>query len=250
MTELFPRIFPILLREMWEAASAGADLIVYSPSSRQAAHQIAERLGVPHALGALYPHYVASREYPPGPGLTPTPTSLQDHARVNAPLKPPISDWIADWRSDVLGLPPRDGSTDFRFDIDGNPTPVIHSFSPHVLKPATDWPEWVHTTGFWSLPRRPDWEPPKELVHFMENGEKPISVGFGSSFGLDPEATGRTILEAIQKSGKRAVVVGGWGGIRIDDPPESVITVNDVPYDWLFPRVAAAVHAGGVGTFN
>lgn len=247
---LFPRVFPLMMREMWDAASDGADLIVYSPSSRQVTHQIAERLGVPHVLASLYPHHVVSREYSPGPGLRPTATNLEDHARVNRPLEPPLSDWVGQWRTDVLGLAPRDDYTDFRTDVHGNPTPVLHGFSPHVLKPAADWPEWVHTTGFWTLPRRPDWQPPAELVRFLEQGPTPISVGFGSMFGGDPEATGELVVEAVSAAGERAVVVEGWGGIRVVDPPENVMVVRDVPYDWLFPRVRAAVHAGGTGTYN
>lgn len=247
---LFPRVFPLMMREMWDAASDGADLIVYSPSSRQVTHQIAERLGVPHVLASLYPHHVVSREYSPGPGLQPTATNLEDHARVNRPLEPPLSDWVGQWRTDVLGLAPRDDYTDFRTDVHGNPTPVLHGFSPHVLKPAADWPEWVHTTGFWTLPRRPDWQPPAELVRFLEQGPTPISVGFGSMFGGDPEATGELVVEAVSAAGERAVVVEGWGGIRVVDPPENVMVVRDVPYDWLFPRVRAAVHAGGTGTYN
>ncbi|WP_160310996.1 glycosyltransferase [Streptomyces sp. 150FB] len=249
MTALFPKVFPLLLRGMWEAASDGADVVVYSPSSRQVAPQIAERLGVPHVLASLYPHHVTSREYSAGPGLRPTETNLEDHARVNRPLPPPLSDWVSTWRSDVLGLQPRDGSTDFRTDADGNPTPVLHSFSPHVLKPASDWPEWVHTTGFWTLSRRPDWQPPAELVRFLANGRKPISIGFGSMFGGDPEATGALVAEAVRKAGERAVVVEGWGGVKIRGA-EDILVVKDVPYDWLFPQVRAAVHAGGVGTFN
>jgi sterol 3beta-glucosyltransferase len=249
-TALFPRVFPLMLGEMWDVAADGADVIVYSPSSRQVVHQIAERLGVPHVLASLYPHYVVSREYSPGPGLRPTVTNLEDHARANGPLAPPISDWVSAWRSDVLGLPPRDGSTDFRTDAHGNPTPVLHSFSPHVLKPASDWPDWVHTTGFWTLPHHPDWQPPAELVEFLGDGTTPISVGFGSMFGGDPEKTGELVVEAVHKAGERAVVVEGWGGVRISDPPENIMVVEDVPYDWLFPRVRAAVHAGGVGTYN
>ncbi|MFI6409688.1 glycosyltransferase [Streptomyces sp. NPDC050548] len=247
---LFPRVFPLMLREIWDVAADGADVIVYSPSSRYVVPQIAERLGVPHVLASLYPHYVVSREYSPGPGLRPTKTNLEDHARANGPLTPPISDWVSAWRSDVLGLPPRDGSTDFRTDAHGNPTPVLHGFSPHVLKPASDWPDWVHTTGFWALPHHPGWQPPAELVEFLGDGATPISVGFGSMFVGDPEETGELVVEAVRKAGVRAVVVEGWGGVRISDPPANIMVVEDVPYDWLFPRVRAAVHAGGVGTYN
>ncbi|MEU6480124.1 glycosyltransferase [Streptomyces sp. NPDC047017] len=75
-------------------------------------------------------------------------------------------------------------------------------------------------------------------------------MGFGSMFGGDPEATGELVVKAVTAAGERAVIVEGRGGIRVVDPPENVMVVRDVPYDWLFPRVRAAVHAGGTGTYN
>jgi UDP:flavonoid glycosyltransferase YjiC (YdhE family) len=40
----------------------------------------------------------------------------------------------------------------------------------------------------------------------------------------------------------------GWGGLRNVEAPENVFTIESIPHDWLFPRVAAAVHHGGSGT--
>jgi sterol 3beta-glucosyltransferase len=44
------------------------------------------------------------------------------------------------------------------------------------------------------------------------------------------------------------VIVTGWGamsGLRSDS---DTIVVKRAPHNWLFPRVAAAVHHGGAGT--
>jgi UDP:flavonoid glycosyltransferase YjiC (YdhE family) len=57
-----------------------------------------------------------------------------------------------------------------------------------------------------------------------------------------------SVLRALAKTGDRAVLVAGWGGIDGMDLPETVFRVDEVPYDWLFPRVRAAVHHGGAGT--
>ncbi|MEV4439122.1 nucleotide disphospho-sugar-binding domain-containing protein [Streptomyces sp. NPDC049577] len=119
-----------------------------------------------------------------------------------------------------------------------------------MLEPAADWPEWVHPTGFWMLPGRPGWQPSPRLLRFLAEGEKPVFLGFGSHLGLDPERTGRAVVEAVRRTGVRAVVVTGWGGVVIPDPPETVLVEEEIPYDWLFPRVRAAVHPGGTGTHN
>ncbi|MFH8568026.1 glycosyltransferase [Streptomyces sp. NPDC017993] len=250
--EVFPTLYPVMLKEMWDAASGGADIVIHSHSSRQAVHQIAEKLGVPHVLASLYPHFVASRRYPAQVGtFEARPDNLEQHARANDnPIKGPLADLFARWRTDVLGLAPREGFLDNRYRADGTAAPVLHGFSPHVVEPAPDWPEWVHTTGFWMLPGKPGWRPSERLLRFLDDGEKPLFIGFGSHLGIDPETTGRAVVEALGRTGLRAVVVTGWGGVVIPDPPENILIEEEIPYDWLFPRVRAAVHPGGTGTHN
>ncbi|MDX3225463.1 glycosyltransferase [Streptomyces sp. ME19-01-6] len=251
--EVMPRTYPVMLQQLWDAARDGADIVIHSHHSRQVMHQIAEKLGVPHVLATLYPHFVASRRYPSQMGtFDARPDNLEQHQRAaRQPLKPLLVDLISTWREKTLGLPPREGFLDFRHRADGSPAPVLHGFSPHVLETAPDWPAWVHTTGFWSLPRQADWQPSPKLLRFLEDGDQPpVFIGFGSLLGVDPEATGQLVIEAVRRTGVRALIVTGWGGISVADPPKQVRIESDVPYDWLFPRVRAAVHAGGPGTHN
>jgi UDP:flavonoid glycosyltransferase YjiC (YdhE family) len=58
------------------------------------------------------------------------------------------------------------------------------------------------------------------------------------------------IFEAVKKTGCRALVSKGWGGLGADelDIPEGVFMLGNVPHDWLFQHVAAVVHHGGAGT--
>ena len=58
----------------------------------------------------------------------------------------------------------------------------------------------------------------------------------------------RTILEAVKKSGRRAVIGSGWAGFRDEPLPEDVFLLDYAPYAWLLPRMAAVVHHGGSGT--
>jgi len=46
----------------------------------------------------------------------------------------------------------------------------------------------------------------------------------------------------------RAVLVSGWGGLRATDAGDDAFFATSLPYEWLFPRVAAVVHHGGAGT--
>jgi sterol 3beta-glucosyltransferase len=244
--------YPTVLDDMWTAAADGADLIVHSQASREQIAQIAERLGIPNVLGVLYPNFVVSREYPAFGRLSDVFSDKED-LRGTDPrsyISQDLIETIAEWRRTTLQLPPREDFLDFRHRADGSPTPVLHCFSPHVIKPASDWEDWVHTPGFWHLPPAPGWQPPAELTEFLEAGPKPLFVGFGSTMSPDPRATAEIVLEGVRRSGHRALVVEGWGGIEVTGGAEDVLSVRDVPYAWLLPRVCAAVHAGGPGTYN
>ncbi|MEW2439537.1 glycosyltransferase [Streptomyces caniferus] len=249
--EMVP-LYSAVLEDMWRAAAGGADLVVHSHAFREAVPQIAERLGVPHVLGALYPNFVVSRDYPSFGQLSSVFSDRTDHSRtdVRSFLGPEVIEALASWRAHTLGLPPRDGSLDFRYRADGTPTPVLHSFSPHILKPGSDWPDSVHTAGFWHLPPAPGWQPPERLLRFLEDGERPVFFGFGSAVGTEPEHTARLVLDAIAQTGYRAVVVAGWGALDIGHAPENVLALDEAPYPWLLPRTRAAVNSGSLGAHN
>lgn len=127
--------------------------------------------------------------------------------------------------------------------------PHVHLYSEALSPRPDDWPAWATIGGRCALPAD-GYEPPAELARFLEQGPKPVYVGFGSMTGHHAEAHGATLLDALERAGLRAIVATGWGGLAISRPPDSVHVVADVPHAWLFPRVAAVVHHGGVGTFS
>jgi len=72
-------------------------------------------------------------------------------------------------------------------------------------------------------------------------------------------------MEAVKKSGVRALVSAGWGGLGGADVPDEVFILEgrfardiqcsangsgNIPHDWLFAegRVKAVCHHGGAGT--
>lgn len=66
--------------------------------------------------------------------------------------------------------------------------------------------------------------------------------------GRKPEQLAALILEALQKSGQRGVMVTGWGGLQAEQTADNVFVLDAAPHNWLFPRMAAVVHHGGAGT--
>lgn len=127
-------------------------------------------------------------------------------------------------------------------------TPSLYGYSPSVIPKPLDWDEYQHVTGYWFLDARPNWQPPADLLHFLESGPPPVYVGFGSMSHENPERQTRLALRALELSGQRGVLSIGWGGIKSISAPPNVFFADDVPHAWLFPRMAAAVHHGGAGT--
>jgi UDP:flavonoid glycosyltransferase YjiC (YdhE family) len=114
-----------------------------------------------------------------------------------------------------------------------------------VVPQPADWPEWNHTVGYWWPAPDPDFTPAPELVDFLAAGPAPVYLGFGS-MPADAGTLSALIRTALLKSRLRAVVHAGWAGLTVAG--DNVLTVSDVPHDWLFPQMAAVVHHAGAGT--
>jgi sterol 3beta-glucosyltransferase len=126
-------------------------------------------------------------------------------------------------------------------------TPALTTVSKHVLPRPVDWPPHFQVTGY-LFDDDPDWTPPPDLRDFLAAGDAPVYIGFGSMPDSKPEATTRTLIEAVRQSGKRAVILTGWAGLGADDVPENIYILKYAPHHWLFPQMATVVHHGGAGT--
>ncbi len=89
---------------------------------------------------------------------------------------------------------------------------------------------------------------PAEIERFLDEGEPPVFVGFGSMKSEDPVATARIVLEAVRALGRRVLLSRGWGAIGAVPEGSDCRFVGSVPHTLLFPRCAAVVHHGGLGT--
>lgn len=101
------------------------------------------------------------------------------------------------------------------------------------------------------MPTTVSYTPDAALAEFLQAGPPPIYIGFGSIVVKDPDTLTNTILEAVKKSGTRALLSAGWSNLGGIDIPDSVYVITgDIPHDWLFDggRVSAVCHHGGAGT--
>ena len=150
-------------------------------------------------------------------------------------------------RREVLHLPAAPLSGPFN-SARGRQMPVVYGFSSAVIPRPADWDDQTHITGYWFLDSLADWTPPPALSAFLDDGPPPVYVGFGSMSSRQPEETADLVLRALAQTGQRAVMLTGWAGLQKENAPDSIYMLDSIPHDWLFPRVAAVIHHGGVGT--
>jgi UDP:flavonoid glycosyltransferase YjiC (YdhE family) len=148
------------------------------------------------------------------------------------------------WRL-KMGLP-RVGNY-FRYVQDRSPI-ILYGFSPSVLPIPGDWPPNHHVCGYWFLDEPPGWEAPPALLKFLESGPPPVYVGFGSMDTGDPQRVTRLVVEALEASGQRGVLGTGWNSLGGESLPATVFPIETIPHSWLFPKMKAVVHHGGMGT--
>lgn len=127
--------------------------------------------------------------------------------------------------------------------------PTIVSCSPAVFSPK-GWPEHVHCSGYWFLDADPAYQPPADLQAFIQAGDAPVYVGFGSITDKAKAAeTTRIVVDALRRAGRRGILATGWAGMEQQaGPAGDMLFIEGAPHDWLFPQMAAVVHHGGAGT--
>ncbi|MEV7804520.1 glycosyltransferase [Microbispora sp. NPDC088329] len=225
------------------AAAEDCDVIVGGGAMSMAAHSVAERLGIGYVYVSYCPVTLPSPHHAPVPVWGQGPVDgttdnralwAEDARRWNGTVGAALNAHRA-----AAGLAPvadtRGHMVTDRPWLAADPT----------LAP---WPEpaelGVVQTGAWILPdRRPL---PPELERFLDDGESPVCVGFGSVRA--PRDIAQVTVEAARALGRRVIVLRGWAGLSPADDGPDCLAIDEVNQQALFLRVAAVVHHGGAGT--
>lgn len=240
----------------WKACQ-GADVLIESPSAMAGIH-IAEALEIPYFRAftmpwtrtRAYPHAFSVLEKKMGGGY-----NNITYITFDAIFWAAISSQINKWRRRELGL-----QNTSQAKMQANSRPFLYNFSPSVVPPPLDWPDWIRVTGYWFLDEADNYEPPTDLVEFIEkarkDGKKLVYVGFGSIVIDDPAALTKTVVESVLKADVRCILSKGWSDrLETKDAskpeiplPSEIFQIQAAPHDWLFKQMDAAVHHGGSGT--
>ncbi|WP_169972731.1 glycosyltransferase [Tautonia rosea] len=246
------------LRESFEdtrRASEGADLLVAHPLTFSV-RLISELDGIPWASSVLAPLSFLSSLDPP---VLPIMSWLERlrwlgprfHRALFHLGRLQTIDWVKPWHAfrAELGLPPTEENPVF----EGQHAPdlVLAMFSEQLARSQADWPPQSVVTGFCLFDRHEREEAtPEEVERFLDAGPPPVVFTLGSSAVWSPGQFYAESLEAIRRVGTRAILLIGPEGANAlpESLPDGVAAFGYAPYSKLFPRCAAIVHQGGVGT--
>ena len=157
---------------------------------------------------------------------------------VNGMLDPLLHDLRAE-----AGLTRR-GDTFFGEMLEGR---VLGLFSPSYRGPAPDDPPGMTICGFpWFDRGAVGAGLDEELESFLGAGPPPVVIAMGSVLSQTEDVVLRRVVRACIATGSRVVLVGRDGEAGAGDP--RVVRVGYAPFGALFPRSAAVVHHGGIGT--
>ena len=144
-----------------------------------------------------------------------------------------------------LGLPERGNPL-----LEGqfSPSLIVAMFSKVLAEPQPDWPPHTHVTGF-VFYNGPD-VLSAELEAFLAAGPPPVVFTLGSSAVGAAGSFYEESAAAAARLGVRAVLLRG--PFPKNDPVRTrsadILVLDRAPHQLLFPRAAAVVHHGGVGT--
>lgn len=248
--EGLPQRAAALVRAQYEAVAAAAeecDAVVATGlvPAVAGAQSVAETLGIPFVYVSFFPTMLPSPHHAPLPlPLWPFPPDMTDNRELwdlNARSFDALYGPGLNAHRESLGRPPVDDVRGHVFT--GRPWLAADPVLAPWREPADlD----VVQTGAWVLP---DERPlPAELTAFLDAGEAPVYVGFGSMPLRESKDVARVAVEAVRAQGRRLLVGRGWADLGLIDDHDDCFTVDEVNHQALFRRVAAVVHHGGAGT--
>jgi vancomycin aglycone glucosyltransferase len=224
-----------------EDAAEGCDVIVGAGAHQYAARSVADARGVACEVAVYAPVALPSPELAPHGHRT-----LSEDPETNGRL---WADYRRSWDERSLA---RVNANRARLGLAALEDGYGHILgdapwlaADPVLGPAPATPGLsVVQTGAWML--RDESPLPAHVEAFLEAGEPPVYLGFGSMPA--PGAVARTLIEAARAVGRRMILSAGWAELAPIDDAADCLAVGDLNHAALFARVAAVAHHGGAGT--
>ena len=257
----------------YEAALAGADVVVGAGLTMTPSMCVAERLGaawVPMLLGPTMP----TGEFPlfllAGLACGCRCLNKWTYSVAFKALWNQERPLVNKWRAESLRLAPIKEAMGIVGIVERVAPPILIACSRLFCGPARrvpgDYPPNALVSGFVFVPTVEQSGEAIEpaltafLARAASDGKPVVYLGFGSMPSADPARLQRLAADVCAQLHCRAVIVAGWSRVADASAPAAataggaegdggaLLIVKSAPHDWLFPRVRCIVHHAGVGT--
>jgi UDP:flavonoid glycosyltransferase YjiC (YdhE family) len=234
------------LKELWDVCR-DAEVLIYNPSTF-CCYYIAEKMRIPsfgafvqpHHSTAAFPHPFTTNGKPWGGIFNKMGFWAYSILHWQYIRKP-----INRWRKETLHLPPLSFRDTLSRQMKRNKPRILYAYSRSFLPKPADWrSERAEITGYWYLEKK-DYCVPPDLERFIINGTPPVFVSILYNMDKFDEDNLRQIIDLLDC---RVIVQDLFGELKGLVSTEKFFYVKgSIPHEWLFKRVSAAVHHGGLG---
>lgn len=242
-------IRPMIAQSLSDMAQACADaqVIICHPKAF-GAYDIAQAKNIPIITAAPTPVVEAISAFP-NPAFFPQASlgaflNRKSYA-LNALGTASFTKVLRQWRKNDLGLSPnRPRKIDTV--VNQRQTPVLYGISPCVLDNVSQTSRFC-ISGYWWL-STPEYQPDAQLAKFVSSGNI-VCIGFGSMRVQNPQAFHDMLLDAAKKLDCKVIILSDQSELAPQkDLPDNILVRDNIPHNWLFPKMSVVVHHGGAGT--
>ena len=249
----------------WLIALLEASFFPYEPEIYQAAQQLAADNDLVIGHHFLYPLKIAAIKHNKT-HITVTFCHAAISTTIHAPFRFPnlgrvvnrwqwrllnaVFDWVLKKRLSRLWF--AEGMLPFKHVFDGMLSSDLLNLvavDAFLCPVQNEWQSVNQLCGFLNLPEQAEpWQPSEQLQKFLQAGEKPIYMTFGSVQQAVPEWSMELFIEATRLVGCRAIIQTSSKRYLPETQQDSAFFIGRHPHQPLFQHCAAVVHHGGAGT--
>ena len=231
-----------------ESSCKDADLIIHTFLHAVGAHTYARERNIPDIHIQTFPMFTPTGDYP---NVTLPDLKSSFLNRLTHVMTEKITWWGARLGFEQIrrraALPKRKLYWPFNEDTARHPTPVLCAWSPNVIPASSGWPDHVTVTGWYFFKSNNHALPSAQLETFLDAGDPPVCVSFGSMVNRDAEKVDRIVRESLTQTENRGIILSGWSQVE-HRSSENILYLDAAPHDWLLPYCKMIIHHGGAGT--
>lgn len=127
---------------------------------------------------------------------------------------------------------------------------VIYTISPHLFPRPEYWDSNLKVLGYPERNKTSAWQPDEAVIEFLKKHNKVLFITFGSMVNPAPGVKTEIFLDILDQNNIPAIFNTASGGLikPTHYDREEFLFIDEIPYDWIFPRVYGVIHHGGAGT--